>query len=217
MIPHSVCVFIALAFLSQWLAPVHAQLPAPPAARGSQHSGREVADYLQLSAEQRIQLSRAHSENVQQLNGLAQRAEPLRVQHDTRGLQRLCEASQRLQQAFHSHVRSMLTVSQMERLAALDQAFSLMPIVQSAQAAGLMSDRLSTSPAGFPQGQVSEEVSFVRARPAALPGCPLPAQQVRPGTVDSALGDRPSLTSDITPGPVLPVPQTDSTGSEPKR
>lgn len=194
----------------------HAQLPPSPPSRGVAHAWREAADYLQLSGEQRSQLGRVRGEHEQQMAGLVRRDRDLRGKRDQQGLQQLCAESRQAHEGLQGRLRALLSAPQLERLAVLEQAFSLMPIVESAQAAGLVSDRLSTAPAGLPQQQVSVDVSFVRAAPAALPGCPAVQQEVRPGMVDGRV-DRPLSPSKSPTGAKATVDQRGPTGQEPKR
>lgn len=158
-----------------------AQTPAP---RAAQHGWREAAAFLMLSNEQWAQLRVARAEHDQQMAQLASQARQLHERKDEHGLRQLCQRSRLLASSFRDKLRPTFTPQQLERLAQLEQAFTLMPIVQSAQSAGLIADRLLTSPEGLPQQQVELEVSWQRVTPPALPGCPAQEMVVRPGTVD---------------------------------
>ena len=86
-------------------------------------------------------------------------------------LETICTQSQTRRQKTMVEVRALLKPSQITKLAALEQAFNLMPIVQSAQSVNLLSAALTGPPAGLPQGSVDVEFSYVRSIAVPLPGC----------------------------------------------
>lgn len=141
---------------------------------------REAATYLGLTAEQVSGLRLLQDAHQRTLADL--RAEEASLgQGDTSARAALCTRSRQRQADWRAQVQGLLQPAQRQRLHELEQAFVRMPAVESAQSAGLLPDRLDAAPAGFPQGQVSAEVTWQRVPAPALPGCPATAATVRPG------------------------------------
>ena len=155
------------------------------APRSEQHRWREVAAFLQLTPQQWEHLREVRSNHDRQMNELADQARTLQTRKDEAGLLQLCLRSKALANDLRDKLRPMFTPPQLQQLAQLEQAFALMPIVQSAQSAGLVADRLSTAPEGLPQEQVAVEASWRRVVPVPLPGCTMQASEVRSGVVDN--------------------------------
>lgn len=86
-------------------------------------------------------------------------------------LESICTQSQTRRQKTMVEARALLKPAQISKLAALEQAFNLMPIVQSAQSINLLSGELTGPPAGLPQGSVDVEFGYVRSIAVPLPGC----------------------------------------------
>jgi hypothetical protein len=153
---------------------------AQPAAR---HLQREVARYLDLSPTQQQQLASVNADWSVQLQALQSQAQSRR---DTAAREALCRVSRQRQAEHQQRTRALLSAEQLARLAALEQAFLLMPVIESAQSASLMPDRLELVPAGLPDGGVVVESNYRRAAAAPLPGCPAVTQNMRP-TLDLTL------------------------------
>ncbi len=100
----------------------------------------------------------------------------------------LCERSRQLEREARDSARALLTPAQLSRLAQLEQAFLLMPVVESAQNALLLSATLRAPPLGLPQGQADQMIRYQRSAPMPLPGCP--AQREEPAAGQQI--DRPS-------------------------
>jgi hypothetical protein len=202
--------FAALACLC--VAAALAQVPP----RSEQHRWREAAAFLQLTPQQWEQLREARANHDRQMNELAGQARVMQTRKDEAGLQQLCLRSKALANAFRDKLRPMFTPAQLQQLAQLEGAFALMPIVQSAQSAGLIADRLTTAPEGLPQEQVVVEASWHRVVPVALPGCPVQATEVRSGVVDTRRDT--SIPSSQSEGATTVAPaQKRSPGHEPNR
>jgi hypothetical protein len=105
-------------------------------------------------------------------------------------LETICRQSQARRLRSTTDARAVLTPAQLAKLAVLEQAFALMPIVQSAQTVNLLSAVLTGPPAGLPDGTLEVEFGYVRGPVAPLPGCRAPSQVVRPG-VDVNRSDMP--------------------------
>ncbi len=155
---------------------------------------RDMARYLELGADQLQSLSRLDTEWSAHLAQRAERARLVeaalaqasaarapdrrRIDEQTRELEALCVQTHERQAELMRQARLLLNGDQLTKLAALEQAFALMPIIQSAQAAHLLAPTLSVAPAGMPDGTVFAEVAFQRAAPALLPGCRPQASRV---------------------------------------
>lgn len=180
---------LLLAALLPPMAPASAQAP-------TRHLLRDVARYLELRPEQHGRLAEieagwqgyladAHrrAASIDQAPA-AQRAQPA---------ERLCAESRERQQLAERDARALLDAPQRTRLAELERALQLLPVIESAQAAHLLPPQLMLPPAAMPEGQVEVAVRFVRAEPMPLPGCPARSQNTRPGVepVDPASPRRP--------------------------
>lgn len=149
---------------------------------------REAVRYLELSAEQVKTLTSTNAAWLTYRATAAARAGQLdaEIKVQTRlakpdqaalkkhhaELATICAQSQtRLQQATVAS-RASLQPGQLVKLAALEQAYALMPIVESAQRVNLLSSVLAGPPAGMPDGGVEVQFSYVRSAAIALPGCP---------------------------------------------
>lgn len=146
-------------------------------------------------------MRQARSDHDKRMAALAQEALRLEKQGDERGLARLCQQSRQLSTEHQAQMRRLLGDTQLQRLAQLEQAFQLMPVVLSAQAAGLLDDRLTVAPEGFRQFQVSHEVSFRSVAAKALPGCPADSTEVREGTVTGGVRATDHLAPAAIGGP----------------
>jgi hypothetical protein len=151
----------------------------------------EAARYLAITASQQAQIDatvQSWKAELQVLHG-----------SDAAGLSAAQKAAlcTRSKQRLAHHIdqaRAVLTAEQTRRLAVLQQAFDLLTVVESAQAALLLPERLSAAPAGLPDGQLSNEFVFKRQLALPLPGCPTQAQQVLPevnGPVQNSPGAKP--------------------------
>jgi len=159
--------------------------------------GRDVARYLDLTVEQVTRLVRIdtgwssyraeRSLRARQLQDEID-AEARKSNADRAGLKQrnleletICRhARERRAQVLHE-ARAVLNPGQVAKLAQLEQAFALMPIIESAQALNLMPNSLSGPPPGMPEGTVETQFTFTRGKPDALPGCPAMAQRIYPG------------------------------------
>ncbi len=100
----------------------------------------------------------------------------------------VCEKSKARQQQLLQESRAILTPPQLSKLAALEEAYALMPIVQSAQAAGLMPGAMTGPPSGMPGGKLEVEFTYVRASQPPLPGCRPATQSIRSGPAPAQQG-----------------------------
>ncbi|MEQ1515272.1 MAG: hypothetical protein ABL931_02145 [Usitatibacteraceae bacterium] len=185
----------ALVFsLGLLLGPVNAQVP-------DRLLGRDAARYLDLSAEQvkmltqsqaawrtyRAEAASRATRLEAEVNALGRLANPAQAKLDKQRaeLDDLCRESTARQQRTTTDVRNLLTPTQLGKLATLEQALTLMPIVESAQSINLLFGDLSAAPAGMPGGSVEDRFSYVRSAVPPLPGC-RPARQVVHREVDRA-------------------------------
>ena len=138
-----------------------------------------LVNYLELDAAQRQSLlaqRAAHTREWQPLTARAQMlasaaATPARQPDNSAALAQLCQQAQELQNSQRAQLRQLLNARQRDKMLLLDEAFALMPMVEAAQAAGLMGDHLDLPPPGFPSGTVTVATSWRRMPAAALPGC----------------------------------------------
>jgi hypothetical protein len=152
---------------------------ANPVTRSERLAVRDIAAYLELdSRQQQALLSQLadFSRKWQELTRLAQAGHTGTegsnpdIQASTVSTE-LCRQSQALQSAQRTQLRSLLTARQVDRLRQLEEAFSLLPTVESAQALGLMVDSLQLPPASLPTGSVTVATSWRRVAANPLPGC----------------------------------------------
>lgn len=110
----------------------------------------------------------------------------------------VCQDAVLLQQRAAAASRRLLSAAQQARLATLEEAYSLMPVIESAQRLNLMKRQLTGPPAPLPQGSVEMDYAYVRVTPRPLPGCSAGPQTLRPGTEvlvpDSKAGTARGLT-----------------------
>ena len=105
-------------------------------------------------------------------------------------LETICRQSQARRLRSVADARGVLTSAQLAKLAVLEQALALMPIVQSAQSANLLSGVVTGPPAGMPGGTLDVEFGYVRSPVGRLPGCRGSSQVVRrewAGTASASL------------------------------
>ena len=159
---------------------------------------RDAVRYLELTAEQVTAMTGIHASWLDYRASAALRAGRIeaaltakvkardaktdpaaRIQQQAE-LETICTQSQTRRQKTMVEVRALLKPAQITKLAALEQAFNLMPIVQSAQSVNLLSAALTGPPAGLPQGSVDVEFSYVRSIAVPLPGCLASRQMVYP-------------------------------------
>ena len=152
---------------------------ADPGARSDRLAVRDMAAYLELDQRQQRDMQSQladFSRQWQDLRRLAQAAQPgsksssPEVPLSTVAAD-LCRQSKALQAEQRVRLRRLLTERQVERLMRLEEAFSLLPTIESAQALGLMADDLALPPAGLPTGSVSVATSWRRVSATPLPGC----------------------------------------------
>ncbi len=180
---------LLVAALSTPMAPAAAQAP-------TRHMLRDVARFLELRPEQHGRLAEIESGWQRFLAEATRRAaaiEQAPVAQRVQPRERLCTESRERQQQAERDARALLDTSQRGRLAELERALQLLPVIESAQAAHLLPPQLMLPPAAMPDGQVEVAVRFVRADPLPLPGCPALTQNTRPGVepVDPASPRRP--------------------------
>lgn len=161
------------------VAAAHA-VGAPPTGPGAAMAQDRSAlsalgSYLGLAPAQQQQLADVQARWQQALVPL--RASAARTR-DASGRAALCARSRAAHAKHQQDARAVLNDEQRSRLGALEQAFSLMPVVEAAQRGLLLADRLSSAPAGLPTGSVEIEFNWIRAPAPALPGCPALEQKV---------------------------------------
>jgi hypothetical protein len=126
---------------------------------------RDVADFLGLSPPQRQTLAASHAALERALADEASRA-------GNREHPAACRASREAVAAHHARLLASLSPTQSRRLADLDRALQLLPVVESAQAAGFLGASVAAAPPGLPAGAASAEFRWRREPAPALPGCP---------------------------------------------
>jgi HPt (histidine-containing phosphotransfer) domain-containing protein len=142
--------------------------------RAERQQWQALAVHLQLTDAQALALAAQRNTLDGELQAMARQAKDLEGTAGTGSAAALAELCERAQQRVAVHrqgLRQLLTPPQQERLQQLDLAFSLMPLVEAAQSAGLMNDRLSLRPPGMPSGAVEVEQTWQRMPAPALPGC----------------------------------------------
>ena len=155
-----------------------ASMPNPASAteppnRAERLLGRDAAAYLELDTQQQQRAQALQLEHQGQMKRLAEQArkrggEPA----SAAAMAALCQQSQSAVARWQEQLRGLLAPPQLAKLAQLEQAFALMPIIESAQAAGWMSGTLAAPPRGMPGGQVESLFTWRRAALVPLPGCP---------------------------------------------
>ena len=180
--------FILLAMLSSAVAQVPDRLLA-----------RDAVRYLDLNPEQVTELSRIHSSWLDYLAIAAKRAGLFDAKIDIKTkarkekpdaamrrqqhaeLETICAQSQARRQKTMVEVRALLNPAQVIKLAALEEALTMMPIVQSAESVNFLSGALRGPPMGMPDGTIEVEFNYIRSPVIPLPGCRATPQVVRPG------------------------------------
>lgn len=173
-----------LALLGLAAAQCGAATPVTPN-RSDRHAWQAAAQYLQLSPAQWQQMLAARSIHDRAMAALAQQAGKLVSPRDAAAKAQLCQRSKLQMGVLRDELHKLMSAQQLALLDQLEQAFALMPLVESAQAAGLIADRLDAPPVGLPQQQVVTASTWQRATPRALPGCPAHETHIRPGMIDS--------------------------------
>ena len=167
---------LGIALVAGSLAAASAWAADPPQRRTTL-LWREAATFLELTATQRQALDAlqvAYSGRLQALRELQAQA---RAKSPDTGL---CQQATAARAEWLAGSRAVLAPAQLARLAQLEAAFALMPVIESAQAAGLLDDRVALPPRGLPDGQASQSVSWLRVPAGTLPGCPAAATTVVP-------------------------------------
>jgi hypothetical protein len=161
-----------------------ASMPNPASAteppnRAERLFGRDAAAYLGLDVQQQQRARALWAEHLAQMRQLAEQARKLDAARGPAAAKAaLCQQSQAAVARSQEQSRGLLAAPQLAKLAQLEQAYALMPIIESAQAAGWMSDTLAVPPRGMPDGQVETPTTWRRAVPVSLPGCPPAASAV---------------------------------------
>ena len=163
--------------------PAHAAEPPTAAttsapARSERLAWQAAIEFLPLTPAQLGQLAIAKRTRDRALLGLAPQAQRLTPARDATALASICEQARTIDGQHRSELRTLLAPAQLERLQLLEQAMSLLPAVESAQAAGLLADSVGVPPIGLPQGQVESAYRWQRVPAPPLPGCA--ASTVRP-------------------------------------
>lgn len=134
---------------------------------------RDVARYLGLTPEQQSAMNRIHAD------WSAFIVEQQRVIGGKTPSKTQCQQSTKRQAESMQAARAVLLPAQLEKLAALEAAFLLMPVIESAQVANLMSNTLTLPPLGMPGGSVELGYAYARVPAVALPGCETSVQRQR--------------------------------------
>ena len=158
---------------------------------------RDAVRYFELTAEQVKALTGIHASWLDYCAKATQRASRIETEIDVKAqgekydpvvrsqryaeLDSICEQAVTRRRKSMAESRALLKPAQMTKLAALEQALTLMPIIQSAQSVNLLSGILTGPPAGMPDGTLEVEFSYVRSTVVLLPGCRASPQVVRPG------------------------------------
>lgn len=163
--------------------PAHAAEPptaatTPPSARSERIAWQVAIEFLSLTPAQIGQLASAKRTRDRALLGLAPQAQRLTLARDAKALASICEQARMIDGQHRSALRTVLAPAQLDRLQLLEQAMSLLPAVEAAQAAGLLADSVNVPPLGLPQGQVESAYRWQRVPALPLPGCS--ASTVRP-------------------------------------
>lgn len=158
---------------------------------------RDVARYLDLTAEQVNALTGSQASWLEysaaatqragrleaEIKALSQRAKPDQsaLNKLVLELETICSQSRTGHQQSMNAPRALLKPAQLAKLATLEQALALMPVVEAAQSVNLLPSVLPGPPAGMPEGTVEVEFGYVRST-VTPPGCRAPRQVLRPGT-----------------------------------
>lgn len=162
---------------AQAAEPPSAATPAAPG-RSERLAWQAATEFLTLTPAQLGQLASTKRARDQALLGLAQQAQRSTLARDAKALASICEQARSIDGQRRSELRTLLAPVQLDRLQLLEQAMSLLPAVESAQAAGLLADSVGVPPLGLPQGQVESAYRWQRVPAPPLPGCA--ASTVRP-------------------------------------
>lgn len=147
-------------------------MAAEAPSRAERLAWREAARFLELSNEQLVQVQAARVERDQALRELTARAATAAgggVGADA--LAHICREAQQREAAYQGKVSALLQPQQLQRLDQLRSAFRMMPLVESAQSAGLLPEALQVVPIGLPEGSAEVAVRWQRVPAAPLPGC----------------------------------------------
>lgn len=149
---------------------------AQPSQRQQAQNLQALAGYLELDDAQRQSLLEQRASHQREWQPLISRAQALAGNAAQQGgttsaLAQLCQQSQELRARQRAQARQLLNPRQLDKVALLEEAFALMPMVEAAQAAGLVANHLDVPPAGFSGGMVTVATGWLRTPAVALPGC----------------------------------------------
>lgn len=181
---YAVCLLILL--LAAW--PAAAQGPGDP---GPGRFWPQIVRYLELTPQQILDLARIQTEWSRYLTGKARRVaqveselrqatlapviDPMALGVRYMELEAICRESRDTDNKYREQARKLLTAQQAARLAALEQAYRLLPLIAEADAAKLMDapmPGLNLALVGSPAAR-------------SYPGCRYPAPRPQPASPNS--------------------------------
>lgn len=143
-----------------------------PLSRAERQAAQALSVDLGLSADQAAAWAAQRLNHDRQLQALALRAQALgTAAGDAVARHRLCSEAVEHEASLRRQLRASLEPAQLQRLAQLEQALALMPVVEAAQRTGWLPAQVRTAPPGLPPGAVEVGVRWQRVAVAALPGC----------------------------------------------
>lgn len=134
-------------------------------------------DYRALAAERAGRIESLIAMKTRDTKGA-----PIAHGQQNSGLEAICLQSHERREKAMIETRALLKPVQIAQLATLEQAITLMPIVESAESVNLLSGTLRGPPAGMPDGTIEVEFGYTRTVNVPLPGCRKSPQVIRPGT-----------------------------------
>ena len=153
---------------------------------------RDVARYLALTPEQQSTLNSVNGTWSMFLAEQTSRVQSMKatVQKEAGGkrdsrLDAICQQSTERFAKLQLDTRAVLKPAQLGKLGVLEDAFALLPILESAQSANLLPSAMTAPPAGMPGGNIDIKFSYARVPVVALPGCEIKSQKIQPGTDNS--------------------------------
>ena len=143
-----------------------------PPSRSERLSWQAAARFLDLSSQQVVRVQAARAERERALSELRLHAKRMGTgKAAAAAMAGICRQASESEAAFHGKVAALLDAPQLARLEQLRQALYLMPLIESAQAAGLLQDTLNVPVPGLPQGSAEVAVQWQRVTAKPLPGC----------------------------------------------
>ena len=125
-------------------------------------------------------------------NEVSNARKQLPVKREIEQRKALCRQMQERQIQVQNQAQAVLNEKQRKSLRHLRDAYQLMPLIESAQRANLLTDELQGPPSALPDGAVDTDFRYVRSVVEPLPGC------IEPGS-------RPYATQESADGVIPPT------------